>query len=330
VTAPVTDREADRFAELAGLDRRTVAQLLALWALLDLNDMQGSFEADVLPDAATVMVEAQAEAAQIGSDYVDDTAAALGARPFARVSPWGFAGTASDGRSLMSLLAQPFIQSLNAISIGAPAPMALEFGAIALDRIATTQIQDAGRTSEAVAIAATPDITGYLRFVEPGACGRCVILAGRFYKWNDGFDRHPKCRCSHRPLSRESEPQTPLELFNAMSAADQARAFTKAGAEAIRLGADPALVINARRGMSKAANGRLTRQQVMGQRVFTTTEGTTKRGLAFQRLGGKLVKGRDSRYRRTNVTRLMPESILEVATSREDAMRLLRLHAYIL
>ena len=95
------------------------------------------------------------------------------------------------------------------------------------------------------------------------------------------------------------------------------RAFTKAGAEAIRLGADPAKVVNARRGMSTAtsASGRelLVRREVLGQKVFTTTEGTGKTRAA----------------RRKAPVRLMPESALALATDRADAIRLLELHGYI-
>jgi hypothetical protein len=301
-----------------------VSDILELWALLDLGDLQGSFVNDILPDAGAVMVEAQAEAAAIGGAYVDAEAASLGARTGSGLDPWGFAGTASDGRSLTGLLVQPFIQTLNAIHLGAPGDLALQAGAEALDRIATTQVQDAGRAAEATAIAGNRDVKGYLRQVEPGACSRCIILAGRFYRFNDGFDRHPSCRCSHRPVTRESEPQSPLELFNGMSVAEQDRVFTKAGADAIRLGAEPNLVVNARRGMSKAQSGRLTRVNVGGQQVFTTTEGTSKRGLAYQRL----TDGATGRKRK--VTRLMPESLIDLAKDREDAIRLLRLHGYIL
>jgi hypothetical protein len=34
---------------------------------------------------------------------------------------------------------------------------------------------------------------GWIRVLDPPSCGRCAILAGRFYKWSDGFLRHPNC-----------------------------------------------------------------------------------------------------------------------------------------
>lgn len=299
------------FAAVAVLDRRTVARVLAAWGVLDLADAQTSFGVDVLPVMIAALVEAQEVAADLGARYVARDASDQGAGPGERLNPRGFAGLASDGRSLAGLLAQPLIQTFMAVRAGASPVSALDAGAQSLDRIVTTQVQDAARTAEATAITGNRSITGYVRTVEPKACGRCVILAGRFYRWNAGFLRHPACRCDHRPMVREIEPQDPRTLFDSMSAEDQARAFTAAGAEAIRLGADPARIVNARRGMSTtvSAPGRQIRSRVTvvgGQRVFTTTV-LAKRGRV----------------------RLMPESILELATDREDAIRLLRFHKYI-
>lgn len=91
--------------------------------------------------------------------------------------------------------------------------------------------------------------------------------------------------------------------FNSLSAAEQDRLFTKAGAEAIRSGADLARVVNARRGMYEA-----------GGRSFTR-EATTRRG----RLPGQ-----------SRGPRLMPAQILrEAGGDRAEALRLFRLHGYL-
>jgi hypothetical protein len=97
------------------------------------------------------------------------------------------------------------------------------------------------------------------------------------------------------------EPQDPREQFDAMTRAEQDHSFTVAGAEAIRLGADPARVVNARAGMATV--------KVYGQNVQATTV------LA----GGKKAP-----------VRLMPASILKLADGdRVEAERLLRLHQFI-
>lgn len=305
--------ESDRFARVTALDRWASDAVLAAWAGLDLADLQASFVDGVLPVALQSMILAQREAADIGADYVDAVAVREGVDPGPRVSRASFAGVASDGRSLVGLLTNPFRGFLAALALGVQPAPALTVARDSFDEIITTQVQDAAREAENTGMAANTDIAGYLRVVEPGACARCIILAGRFYKWNDGFLRHPRCRCSNRPLTRASEPQSPRELFDKMSRAEQERVFTKPGAEAIRLGAEPNLVVNARRGMTTVQN------------VRTTTEGTTKRGLAYQRL----TAGTTGRKPKT-VVRLMPESLIQLSKDRDDAIRLLRLHGYIL
>lgn len=92
-----------------------------------------------------------------------------------------------------------------------------------------------------------------------------------------------------------------------MSRADQDAIFSEGGAEAIRRGADPAQVVNATKGVTV----------VSGQRV--TTEGTTRRGLAGQRLQGQ--------------ARLMPDEIFLLAEqegwTREQTLAALYRYAYL-
>lgn len=145
------------------------------------------------------------------------------------------------------------------------------------------------------------------------------------------------CDCTHVP-AREDTGQdvttSPKRYFDSLSRAEQDRAFTKAGAEAIRLGADITQVVNARRGMSTAGppgRRRLVAVDVHGQQVYVTSEGITTRGVASRRLGARETGTRagGGRYRSARVPRLMPETILAVAEDREDAVRLLRRHGYI-
>jgi hypothetical protein len=77
--------------------------------------------------------------------------------------------------------------------------------------------------------------------------------------------------------------------------------------------------------------GRLQPVKLFGQDVMVTTEGTTRRGFAGKRLGAwnaGAVKG--GRYQRAKTARLMPESILQIAEDRADAVRLLRRYGFIL
>lgn len=133
-----------------------------------------------------------------------------------------------------------------------------------------------------------------------------------------------------------------------MSEADQNKYFTKAGAEAIRLGSDMAQVVNARRGargLSRPgrltsdeqkllrggrARGRLDKVDVYGRRLEVTDEGTTRRGAAGKKLiaiGGETGTGR---ARRAKVPRLMPEAVIDLAGGdRDTAIRLLKRFGYL-
>lgn len=213
------------------------------------------------------------------------------------------AGVASDGRPLDTLFEQ--------------AKSDFQFGLMV-----ATQLQDAARGAASVSIASRQRV-GYVRMLNPPSCSRCAILAGKFYRWNEGFQRHPKCDCRHIPSLEATATDlttNPDAYFHSLSTAEQDRIFTKAGAQAVRDGADLGQIVNARRGMATA--------QIGGRSALVTTEGTTARGIAGRQLGA-LTKQQGSRYRRSSKPRVMPETIYEVAEDRADAIRLLRANGFI-
>jgi hypothetical protein len=291
---PIAAQHAERQVILA---RRTATELGRLWRLIDPRRIAGSWGA-LLPSALVVLGTSQATAAAGAGTYVDDALEAQGAAVAAegRVAAEMFAGIASDGRPLATLLLEPMIASLELIGKGAAPARALASGRFQLDMITRTQVADAGRVAVGAAITARPDVGGYVRMIVGKTCSRCLILAGRRYRWNSGFRRHPRCDCRHVPYAENvpSDISTdPRAYFDSLSRDEQDEAFGKAGAEAIRQGADMARVVNARRGIYTA-----------GGRTFTTE-------MAGRR------------------PRMMPEQILRDAKDREDAIRLLRLHGYL-
>lgn len=168
-----------------------------------------------------------------------------------------------------------------------------------------TMIADVARDVLQVGVALRPRVV-WVRKVAPGSCKDCIILAGKTYRFNQGFLRHPNCTCIHVAVPIDRVPDdlesNPYKLFNDLSKEDQDRIFGEADAEAIRLGGDIYQVVNARRGMSRG--GRYT------------SEGTSKRGAW---------KG-DRRY-----GRLTPQEILRIAgNNREKAIFMLRQGGYIL
>lgn len=159
----------------------------------------------------------------------------------------------------------------------------------AVDRMVATLVQDAGRSGMGATIAARPAVTGHIRYVNAPSCARCAILAGRFYRWSEGFQRHPRCDCQMVPSTQAAAPgliSDPLEAFNSGAV----RGLSKADAAAIRDGADMSQVVNIHR---KAA------------------------GLS----AGSSVLARGGR--------LTPEGIYRIAKTRAEALQLLSSNGYI-
>jgi hypothetical protein len=266
-----------------------------------------------MQDLLPVLVGLQVQAAVDGAVYAAPTLAEQGTYvpPVDLVDPAAFGGYAADGRDLSGLVYSPATSAKSAIAAGATAAQALAAGRQALDTILATTIADIGRQAAGVDIATRPAV-GYVRMLNPPSCPRCLVLAGRFYRWNTGFLRHPRCDCVHvasqagsaQAARDEGLIDDPYQAFNDMSEAEQDAVFGKANAQAIRDGADISQVVNARRGMT--ANGNFT------------AEGTTRRGFAGRRL-------------RPGQRRMTPELIYRQAGGdREAALRLLREHGYIL
>lgn len=318
-------------AELAALaaQRRYVTQVTAanawrivggLWRQLDRRRPAESWDAHLAPVAGRVMRAAQLAVASDAQRYVNTALAIQDIDPDTDgiVVPAAFVGTASDGRPLDGLLRLPAQGVQDAIGQGVAVDVALAEGRHRLDRIVDTQTHDAARVSVGVATAAARHAEGYVRMVNPGACARCVILAGKWYKTNAGFRRHPRCACLHLP-AREDDGRhyttDPHAYFESLTEAEQDRIFTKAGASAIREhGADISQVVSVRRQMRSV--------QMAGRVLKATGIGVTRHSLAGQRLGAG---------RKRKVIRLMPESIYQIARNdRTELIRLLKLHGYLL
>lgn len=177
------------------LTRQTVQASDRIWAEVDRNNLTESYMDDRIGERLFVLTSIGQQA--VASEADGYVSAALDAQsidvdPDGLVNPRAFAGVASDGRNLESLLYEPVIATKAAIGAGASPTVAMRTGLAALTRIVMTQMQDAGRVPVGVAITARPRV-GYVRMLVPPSCSRCVVLAGRRYRFNAGFDRHPGC-----------------------------------------------------------------------------------------------------------------------------------------
>jgi hypothetical protein len=226
----------------------------------------------------------------------------------ARIVPQAFGGVTREGRGVAPELYAAVTTTKTLIGRGVGVGQAFRAGAAFMSVMAATLVRDAGRSADHT-LAVGKGVMRSVRVVSPGACSRCAILAG-VTGYRTDFKRHPGCRCTSMPI-RDGE-DTPDgffsstdDYFDSLSPAEQDRTFTKAGAEAIRQGADLAKVVNARRGMYGPG---------------LTSEGTTARG----------AYGRGDRYRRTQNVRLMPERIMQMSSDPARIRELLQQYGYII
>lgn len=111
------------------------------------------------------------------------------------------------------------------------------------ERLVESIVQDAGRAAESVASAVRPDIW-HVRYLSPPSCSRCAVLAGRVYRYSEGFQRHPNCDCVMIPttVAAPNLIQDPADLMERGLITD----LSKADMQAVRDGADFNQVVNIR------------------------------------------------------------------------------------
>lgn len=293
----------------------------------------------IQPQVVAITALAQERVSAGAQAYIpavlEDTGQVRAVDAVATVRTAPLVGVAGDGRPVDSLLYGAVTHAKEHVSAGMSTYQSLQSAQSWLSMTTGTLLSDTARQSESLGIGVRP-VTGYVRMLTPPSCSRCVVLAGKRYRKNTGFQRHPGCDCRHIPASESVAGDLavdPRAYFDSLTAAEQDKAFTKAGAEAIRSGADVGQVVNARRGMYTSQGQLLTR------------EGTTSRGRAFQALrdGGtqqelagtaRRITATSPEMRvitRTRATqaRLMPETIGQIATDRDNYLRLLRANGYL-
>lgn len=330
---------------------RLTGRLLRLWSRVSVDDLDAGWQL-VEPQMVAALSTVAVQNASSSGRMVSSVARADRVDAGDVIVPNAFAGVDGSGRASAGLLHGAVTTTKERIGAGMAPSSAFMTGAAYLAAMAKTAVADLARSSSLVASAGR-NYVQYVRVINPGACSRCAILAGsdRFSK---PFQRHPACRCTSVPLRQDGAiPDelfgSPAEYFESLSEAEQDRIFTKAGAEAIRLGADPIQVVGARRGASgmfysraypAPLNGRRAMQRVQigvkpdGSPImgYTTLEGTTKRGVygriqldlneQFQRVG-------DARYSTSRRSRLMPETIMDLTDDPGMRRTLLRDAGYL-
>jgi len=111
------------------------------------------------------------------------------------------------------------------------------------DRFVEALVHDAGRTAQSVDMAARQHVA-HVRHLSPPSCSRCAVLAGRVYRYSEGFQRHPGCDCTMVPVTVASPDLTydPVQ----MARDGQVTGLSKADMRALDDGADFNQIVNVR------------------------------------------------------------------------------------
>ncbi|ACU37168.1 hypothetical protein [Actinosynnema mirum] len=317
----VATLDAEYYQARQQLVHAAAVQAQDAWRLLDGRDAVDSWSDQVRPRAVAALEQVQQQSAALAPLYVAGALAAARAlsAPLGALVASAFAGLSANGMMLESLLDFAFGRYRRALAADVPDTEARQMWLSRLLTYVATETADAARSALHVACVVEPAVTGYVRTVTLPACGRCILLAGRVYRFTTGFPRHPRCDCSMRPVTAGQRHQAagPRALFDSMSRDQQERVFGRGDAAAIRAGADLGRVVNSRRA------GQL---YVAGGHEFTR-EATTTRGVGRQ-LGALAKSG--GRYRRSQVARPTAAQLVDaVDGDREELARQLRRFGYL-
>lgn len=324
MTAPTTSPDTSYYLDQQRVLRAAVDRAQAAWRELPAGtDGHEVWTGQVRPELVSAVEQAQADSVSLAPLYVAATIAAAGAvsAPLGALVTRAWVGYATTGLPLAALADFAYRHYQRSLALGVAPSEARTMGLARLLRYVATETADAGRLASTAAAVLEPEIVGYERGVHLPACGRCIQLAGRLYRYSTGFLRHPNCDCIMHPVTRDrwrtNRPtNTPHALFDQMTSAQQDKAFGIDAATAIRAGADISRVVNARRhGAVYTAGGH-----------EYTHEATTVRGVG-RRLGDLTKRGR--RYRTTGVARPTPAQLVNTARNEAELTMLLRQFGYL-
>jgi hypothetical protein len=248
-------------AEAHYSQQQAIATLAASAALKQFRAMGEDFDtswASIRPRMLATVELARAKAVDTSAGYVEALLAETGqsAPAVGEISHTGFLASAPDGRPMGTLLDQGVVIAKARVASGMDSTAALAAAGQWIAQAVLTVMADTGRAVVSADIARRPALTGYTRMLNAPSCSRCVILAGKWFRWNEGFQRHPRCDCRHIPASEDvaGDYRTdPYAYFNSLTERQQERVFGRSEARSIRLGGDIFRIENTRmRGLGTA------------------------------------------------------------------------------
>lgn len=250
---------SDQQAQRAAVRAEAEAAVLAVFAALSVKNAYSDWVGGIGERIYVLVSILQELIAREAIQYVRRMLGIQGLVPTGPTpNPENHVGIASDMRDLESLLAGAIVHIRQAQRAGEPEARQRERAENYLRLVISTQAGDAGRASESVAMVAAEPVkperpdkvvdVGWVRMLNPPSCSRCAVLAGRFYRWSSGFERHEMCDCVHIPVTVAGSNELitdPKAYFDSLTEPEQDALFTKAVAQAIRDGADVNQAVNA-------------------------------------------------------------------------------------
>jgi hypothetical protein len=252
------------------------------------------------------VLSGQREAARTGLAYVPRVLAEqdIDAPAAVEVNPERFVGGTDDGRPVETLLHGAVYQAKTAVGEGASTVIALASSREWLQGVVLDVVRDVNRQAVSAGMAARPKVGGWVRMLNPPSCKFCITLAGKYFRWNQGFASHPHCDCRHIPTSETVAGDLtidPYAYFNQLDETQQNRLFGKNDAQALRDGGDIYRVVN-------------TRSRGLADHVAKSTPG----------------RNRGWQSRRWDSPSLMTiDDVYRVAKNRDDAIRLMEANGFI-
>lgn len=287
---------SEQYAAQQAITGVTIASLNRLWTQMG-DDFDESWKR--IRGRAIAVIEAGRRAAVATAlPYTGNVLAELGLPGPAEglLDPEAFLSSAPDGRAVSGLLDIAPSKAKVAVAEGFNPGPALASAGQWLSAASLTLMADTRREVYGADIIQRPTVEGYVRMLNPPSCSRCIVLAGKFFRWNTGFQRHPRCDCINVPANENvagDMTTDPYEAFKAMSEKEQADTFGKINARAIRDGADIYRVVNlSNRGLGTAKAGRVygTPTRVTIDDIYRTA-GTRTNAIRMMRENGYIRDG---------------------------------------
>lgn len=195
---PSTLTEAHRLAQLR-LGAQTVLQLKAVWGLLDVEDLDGTFE-DWLAVVAPIIDNGRSASADLAGAYIEGQRLLAVGRRFPAV----LAGEL-DRRALVTSMMVTGPVSIRSNAARMPLAAAAD---LALGRTAAAgmrHVLNAGRETITATVKADPRAAGYQRVTSGNACDYCSELEESGALFGEDaveFDAHDGCACTGEPVYR--------------------------------------------------------------------------------------------------------------------------------